>query len=168
MPPRSKKGKKAAKGGAGSVEPHAQIPDATSATRTDEDNNAMETDHPEPSTSSSIAEAASHLVEASEKAISHAVEASEHAMAHAAESVKETVGNVVEAAKVFADDMTGIEASGSSSSGKSGENTPAQGGAESKSKAEGHKMTMEERKAKFEELRKKTVCFHFSSYGQGY
>ncbi|KAF8895839.1 SYF2-domain-containing protein [Gymnopilus junonius] len=51
--------------------------------------------------------------------------------------------------------MTGIE-EGTSSSSNSGKISPSEGERE-QVKSEGHKMTMEERKAKFEELRKKSA-----------
>ncbi|KIM41522.1 hypothetical protein M413DRAFT_445506 [Hebeloma cylindrosporum] len=99
----------------------------------------MQTDETEqPSASTSLVHAASELIENVEEAIVDTVEA-----------VKEEVVEVAEAAEEFVEEMDGIE----ESSGKSGNVTSAESATEPIPK-----MTMEERKAKLAELRKKMAA----------
>jgi pre-mRNA-splicing factor SYF2 len=82
------------------------------------------------------------------------MESAEKVVVDTVELVQEKVAEVVEAAEEFVQEMTGIE----ESSGKSGDATPADSTAEPT-----QRMTMEERKAKLAELRKKMVCFNTTS-----
>ncbi|KAF8964759.1 SYF2 splicing factor-domain-containing protein [Flammula alnicola] len=124
-----KKGGKAAPQSAPPIEPETLAED-----------NVMQTDEPEPSASTSLVESATELVENAEKTVKHA-----------AEVVREKLADVVEAAEEFVEEMTGIE----ESSGNSGDATPADNEVQAEEKEEIKKMTMEERKAKLEQLRKK-------------
>ncbi|KAJ3509608.1 hypothetical protein NLJ89_g5132 [Agrocybe chaxingu] len=108
------------------------------------DDTSMQTDQPGPSTSTSISQSAVEVVEAAE-----------HAVASAVEAVKDKVEDVVEAAEEFVEQMTGMEDTSRSAS-KSGEEIPAEPMEEDKE--EPRKMTMEERKAKLAELRKKMAA----------
>jgi len=103
------------------------------------DDNAMQTDETEqPSASTSVVQAASELVENLEEVIVDKLEV-----------VKEKVVEVAEAAEEFVGEMDGIE----EGAGKSGDVvTSAESTAEPI-----RKMTMDERKAKLAELRKKMV-----------
>jgi len=101
--------------------------------------NAMQTDdNDRPSTSTSLVQVASEPLENSEKAVSGTVEV---------EQVK--VVEVTEAVEEFVEEMTGIV----ESSGKSGDATPSESAAEPT-----QRMTMEERKAKLAEIRKKMAA----------
>ncbi|CAA7266189.1 unnamed protein product [Cyclocybe aegerita] len=108
------------------------------------DDTSIQTDQAGPSTLTSISQPA---VEA--------VEAVEHAVASAVEVVKDKVEEVVEAAEEFVEKMTGLEETSRSAS-KSGEETPAEPMEEDKE--EPRKVSMEERKVKLAELRKKMAA----------
>jgi len=111
------------------------------------DENAMSTDERELST---LAETAAELVESSEKVVSNAVEV-----------VKDAVENVVEAAEEFVEDMTmtGVESNTGPSASENATPAPESEADNDSSKP---KPTLEERKAKLDQLRKKIVsnsCF---------
>lgn len=136
MPPsRTRKGKKA-KAAEPVKEPTPEQPAVA-------DDESMETDQPGPS--NSVVGSAKQAVKSTEQAVEHAVEVA-----------VEKVADVMEAAGEFVEDMTmkGVEDSGPSRSNSSDDTTPS----ESKEGSEGAtKMTLEERKAKLNELRKKMV-----------
>lgn len=153
MPPKSKKGKKPSTKKAVEATSLSVEPETTG------DDNAMQTDQPEPepSTSTSLVNSAAVLVETSENAVAHAVDA-----------IKEKVADVAEAAEEFVEDMTmAVVEENAPGSSKSGDVTPAE--PETEEKEETKKMTLEERKAKLDQLRKKMVrlvsspLFSFSS-----
>ena len=134
------KGKRSSKkkGGKGAAAPAPPEPQTTV------DDNAMQTDETEqPSASTSLVQAASQPIENVEEGIVDTVEV-----------VKEKVAEVAEAAEEFVEEMNGIE----EGSGKSGDVTSAESATEPI-----QKMTMEERKAKLAELRKKMVCLNAAS-----
>ena len=102
------------------------------------DDNAMQTEETEqPSASTSLVQAASELVENVDEAIADTVEV-----------VTEKVAEVAKAAGEFIEEMNGIE----EDSRKSGDITSAESATEPT-----QKITLEERKAKLAELRKKMV-----------
>ena len=102
------------------------------------DDNAMQTDETEhPSASTSAVQAASELIENLEEVVVDTVEV-----------VKEKVAEVAEAAEEFVEEMDGVEEGAS----KSGDVASAESATEPI-----RKMTMDERKAKLAELRKKMV-----------
>ncbi|KAF4613222.1 hypothetical protein D9613_011098 [Agrocybe pediades] len=147
MPPsRSKKSKKTPS--AKASKPEASPPPAEERVVDDE---AMQTDEPEqaaPATTT-LAETAAELVQSSEKAVHDAME-----------TVKDAVENVVEAAEEFVEEMTmtGAESNNSNSGPDTSENvTPAAEGEEEKD-ASKPKLTLEERKAKLAELRKRIAA----------
>jgi len=148
MPPK-KGAKKGAKGKSAKAKAVAASPPppVEVATEVTADDTAMQTDEPEtadsvPSISTTVPDSASNLVQSTETLVVNVVEVA-----------KEKVEDVAKAAGEFVEEMTmtGIEESGRSSS-KSGDATPAE-----QSDSVETKMTMEERKAKFNELRKKMV-----------
>ncbi|TFK32065.1 SYF2 splicing factor-domain-containing protein [Crucibulum laeve] len=138
MPPTrsSKRGKKAA---APPVEPV-------------EDDSKMQTEETESSlltkAESTIAQAAESAENAVETVVENAVEA--------ADKAKEVIGDVVHAAGEFVDEMTGIE-EGGSNGGSSGDSEVATTTAE-EPEGELKKLTMAERKAKMDQLRKKIAA----------
>ncbi|KAF9485644.1 SYF2-domain-containing protein [Pholiota conissans] len=136
MPPKRgrKKSGKAAATTAPSLTPEVDAPT---------NGQAMQTDEPAPSTSGSVLESATELIEKAEEVVEHA-----------AEAVAETVTDVAHAAEQFVDKMTGIE-EGSSSSGNA---TPGDIETQPEQKEETQKMTLEERKAKLDQLRKKMAA----------
>ena len=105
------------------------------------DDSPMQTDQPESSDSTSLVETAANIVASAEATVVNSPEA-----------VVETVEDVVAAASKFVEEMTmeGIEENSRSTS-ESG-NAPVDSEKEAASK-----LTMEERKAKIDELRKKMV-----------
>ena len=148
MPPK-KGAKKGAKGKSAKAKAVAAspLPPVEVATEVTADDTAMQTDEPEtadsvPLISTTVPDFASNLVQSTETLVANVVEVA-----------KEKVEDVARAAGEFVEEMTmtGIEESGRSSS-KSGDATPAE-----QSDSVETKMTMEERKAKFNELRKKMV-----------
>ncbi|KAF9525265.1 SYF2 splicing factor-domain-containing protein [Crepidotus variabilis] len=101
-------------------------------------------------TDESLVESSSSVIQATSDAVANA----EAAVSEVAVSVKETVGHVVEAAGEFVEEMTmtGVE-------GPSQNPTPTNDEVkQSESEKETQKLTMEERKAKFNELRKKMAA----------
>ncbi|KAF9045565.1 SYF2 splicing factor-domain-containing protein [Panaeolus papilionaceus] len=135
-PSRTRKGKKA-KAAEPVKEPTPEQPAVA-------DDESMETDQPGPSTSA--VESAKQTVKSAEQAVEHAIEAA-----------VEKAADVMEAAGEFVEDMTmkGVEDSGPSGSNSGDDTTPS----ESKEGSEGAtKMTLEERKAKLNELRKKMAA----------
>ena len=105
------------------------------------DDSPMQTDQLESSDSTSLVETAANIVASAEATV-----------VNSAEAVVETVEDVVAAASKFVEEMTmeGIEENSRSTS-ESG-NAPVDSEKEAASK-----LTMEERKAKIDELRKKMV-----------
>ena len=141
MPPgRSRKGKKS-KAAAAPVPSPEQIPEPEVEEQTTVDDNAMQTDQHETSSSTSLVETAADIVESAEATV-----------VNAAQVAVETVEDVVEAASEFVEEMTigGIEENNQSAS-QSGNDTPE--------KETVSKLTLEERKAKLDELRRKMVRF---------
>ena len=106
------------------------------------DNNAMQTDQPESSDSKSLVETAANVVASAEATV-----------VNGAEVVVEMVEDVVKAASEFVEETTmgGIEENSRSTSG-SGNDAPVDSEKEAVSK-----LTLEERKAKLDELRRKMV-----------
>ena len=106
------------------------------------DDSAMSTDQPESSDSTSLVETTANIVASAEATV-----------VNSAEVVVEMVEDVVGAASEFVEEMTmgGIE----ENSGRTNESgsTPVESEKEAASK-----LTLEERKAKLDELRKKMVC----------
>lgn len=136
---RSKRGKKS-KATAAPVPKPEPIPEPEpEVVQTADDDNAMQTDQPESSSSTSLVETAANIVATAEAVV-----------VNVAEGAVETVENVVEAASEFIEEMTMEEKSQSTS--RSGNATPGDS-----EKEEANKMTTEERKAKLDELRKKMV-----------
>ena len=105
------------------------------------DNNAMQTDQPESSNSTSLVETAANIVASAEATV-----------VNGAEVVVEMVEDVVKAASEFVEETTmgGIEENSRSTSGSG--NAPVDSEKEAVSK-----LTLEERKAKLDELRRKMV-----------
>ncbi|KAF8186366.1 pre-mRNA-splicing factor SYF2 [Pholiota molesta] len=114
----------------------APAPSAAPEVEAPTNDQPMQTDEPEPSTSTTVLESASEVVEKAEEAVTHA-----------AEVVTEKVADVANAAEQFVDEMTGIK----EGNGGSVEATP-------EPKEEAKRMTMEERKAKMEQLKKKMAA----------
>ena len=111
------------------------------------DDSAMQqADQPESSSSTSLAETAANIVASAEAAV-----------VNSAEVVVEMVEDVVGAASEFVEETTmeGIEENSRSTSGSG--STPADSEKEAASK-----LTLEERKARLDELRRKMVCLCFS------
>lgn len=143
MPPRKKGAAAAAakkKAAAAAAAAAAATPSPPPA-----DDQLMETDiepapAPEEPTSTSLLDSAAELVEKAENIVEHVVEA-----------VEEKIADVAEAAEQFVDEMAGIEQTFAVSDAT----TPAEATDEVLSEAK--KLTMEERKAKLDQLRKKMV-----------
>lgn len=106
------------------------------------DNSAMQTDQPESSNSTSLVETAANIVASAEATV-----------VNSAEVAVEMVEDVVRAASEFVEETTmgGIEENSRSTSGSG--NGPADSEKEVASR-----LTLEERKAKLDELRRKMVC----------
>lgn len=138
---RSKKGKKA-KAAAG-PEPASEpvLQPEPEVQQTTVDDNAMQTDQPELSSSISLVETAVNIMASAETAV-----------VNAAEVAVETVEDIVEAASEFVEETTmGRTEEDSRSTGQSGNSTP--GDPEEATS----KVTMEQRQAKLNELRRKMV-----------
>ena len=110
--------------------------------KTIDDSAIMQTDQPESSGSTSLVETAANIVASAEATV-----------VNSAEVVVEMVEDVVRAASEFVEETTmeGIEENSRSTSGSI--DTPADSEKEAASK-----LTLEERKAKLDELRRKMVC----------
>lgn len=110
------------------------------------DDNAMQTDQPEPSSSTSPMETAANIVASAEAAV-----------VNVAEAVVETMEDVIEAASELIEETTTRKMENGGSTSQSGNATPVESEKEAASK-----LTLEERKVKLVELRRKLVTFCFS------
>ena len=109
------------------------------------DDSPMQTDQPEPTDSPSLVETAANIAEAT--------------VVNSAEVVVEMVEDVVAAASEFVEETTMGEIEGNNRSTSESGNAPVDSEKEVFSK-----LTLEERKAKLDELRKKMVCLLFLPY----
>ncbi|KJA25271.1 hypothetical protein HYPSUDRAFT_135126 [Hypholoma sublateritium FD-334 SS-4] len=115
----------------------------------------METDEPEPAPApeepalTTLLDSTAELVEKAEHVVEHVVEP-------VVEAVEEKIADVAEAAEQFVDEMAGIEETHTVSDAA----TPSDGKDEALSEAKEvpAKLTMEERKAKLDQLRKKMAA----------
>jgi hypothetical protein len=153
---RSRKGKKKAKAAAPPVSVPAVEPILTptpvpapepEVEHKTVDDSPMHTDQPESSNSTSLLETAANIVASAEATV-----------LNSAEVVVEMVEDVVAAASEFVEEATmgGIEENSRSTSGSGNTLVDSE-------KEVASKLTLEERKAKLDELRKKMVCLLLSS-----